>query len=248
MGLIITPLFFLYLSIFISSSLACSLDTTDRNQHDLALKITSRIHSGGFFYFGGKMAEYNPAIDINLTAESRSLGFVLFKAADLADIHSSFNFALAGVYKNIHPAPRLKLTPQFIALIEQPSRIVDEGSDVGVTITTAYKLNNFLTIEETMIFFNLIFETKHLDFINRIRLLYSRKNLDLALMGWHNNNLLDHASHGTAALSLGYNRVKISPRFSMGASIMASSTFISSDKEDVPERNGLIVSVIGVLM
>jgi hypothetical protein len=143
-------------------------DTTEKRHKDLSLRITSRIHSTSFFYFGGKIAEYNPGFDLNLNIETPNCGYTFFKAADLTDIHSSFNFALAGIYKNFSFKNRYKFTPQVILLLEQPYKVVDEGSDFGITFTNSYKVSPSLTIEETVIFFNLVFETVYMDMINRI--------------------------------------------------------------------------------
>jgi hypothetical protein len=218
-------------------------DSAAVKQSNPILRITSRVHSTSFFYFGGKIAEYNPGFDLNLNVETRNFGYTFFKAVDLTDIHSSFNFALAGIYKNFNFKNKFKFTPQVILLLEQPYKVVDEGSDFGVTFTSSCKLNSYLTIEETVIFFNLVFETGYMDIINRMRILYSKKHIDLIVMGWNNNGLMDHENHSTAALSVGYNRVKLSNRLMLGSSVMASDTVYSSDQSHVPKRKGIIFTL-----
>ncbi len=218
-----------------------SVQAKKQKQH--ALRITARTHSGGFFYFGGRLSERNPAFDVNVTVEGKHFGYTFFKAMDLTDIHSSFNFALAGLFKNININQKLRVTPQVLVLIEQPNHIVDEGSDVGVTFTTAYKFNDQFSIDETVIVFNVAFETSELDMINRLRLLYTKKHVDVILMGWHNNQVLDHDYHVTSALSIGYNRIKVNDRLNVGASLMASSTMLSSNIADTPKKNGLTASL-----
>jgi hypothetical protein len=222
--------------------------TTKKKSRDVAMRITSRVHSAGFFYFGGKLAEYSPAFDVNFNIESKTFGYTFFKAADLTDVHSSFNFALAAIYKNIPLNKKVRITPQFIALIEQPNKVVDKGSDVGVTFMTSWKMNERLTVEETAILFNLMFEQQHMDMINRLRVIYSAKHWDLIMMGWHNNDLLDHQQHTTGALSAGYNRVRVGSKILLGATVMASATLYSSDLVDVPERKGVIVSLSATII
>jgi hypothetical protein len=214
-----------------------------RKKHQVStLRLTTRAHSSGFFYFGGKLAEYNPAFDFNINLETPTFGYTFFKATDLTNIHSSFNFALAAIYKNF-AVKKFKYTPQVLVLIEQPHRIVDEGSDVGFTFTTSYKISNSLTVEHTVIFFNLIFETAYMDVINRMRVLYSKNHMDFTLMGWHNNGVLDSEHHLTAAISAAYNRIKISNHLNIGAGVMASATGYSSDIGTVPERKGITFTV-----
>jgi hypothetical protein len=224
-----------------------SIDSVEQKTKAISMKVTSRFHSAGFFYFGGKVAEYHPAFDLHFNVETKFLGYTFFKAFDLQDIHSSFNFALAGVYKNIPVGKKLKFTPQVIILIEQPHKVVDEGSDLGGTLTTALKLTDRITFEETFILFNVLFETKHMDIINRFRLLYSEKHLDVIFTGWHNHSFLDEDEHSTGALSLGYNRIKVRDQFLLGLSIMGSTTIKSSNREEVPERKGIVCSVTATL-
>jgi hypothetical protein len=239
-----------FLSALISNktmAASTSIDSVDQKTKVISAKLTSRFHSAGFFYFGGKVAEYHPAFDLHFNLETKFLGYTFFKAFDLQDIHSSFNFALAGVYKNIQAGKKLRFTPQLIILIEQPHKIVDEGSDVGGTLTTALKLTDRITFEETFILFNVLFETKHMDIINRFRLLYSEGHLDLIFTGWHNHSFPDEDEHSTGAISVGYNRIKVSDHFLLGASIMGSATIKSSNREEVPERKGIICSVTATL-
>src|SRR5690349_14257107 len=75
--------------------------TKKKQQKQVSLRLTSRVHSGGFFYFGGKVAEYSPAFDFAVNFETPHFNYMFFKAADLGNLHSSFNFALAGISKTI---------------------------------------------------------------------------------------------------------------------------------------------------
>lgn len=218
-------------------------DTATRKDKPLVIRTMSRVHSASFFYFGGKIAEENPAIDLSISVETPRFGYSFLKAADLADIHSSFNFALATVYGHLNNRNRIRFTPQMIVLIEQPNKLVDEGSDIGITFTSLYRVSESITIEETAICFNMVFETAHRDFINRLRLLYSAKHLDLTAMLWHNNNLLDEETHITSALSVAYNRVKISKMVRVGATLTASATLASSDTEHVAKQRALMLTI-----
>jgi hypothetical protein len=240
-------LLFLAIALPISGRANVLADSTRQKQREIATKLTVRTHSAGFFYFGGKVAEYNPAADLSFNMESRNFGFTVFKAADLSDLHSSFNFALAGIYKNILLHKRLRVTPQFLVLIEQPNRIVDEGSDVGCTLTTAWKISNTLSLDETFIVFNVVFETEHMDMINRMRLTYTKKHFDIIGMAWHNNGIIDREKHLTSALSVGYNRVNVSSSLTLGATLMAASTWVSSNKEEVPERKGVVLTLTAII-
>jgi hypothetical protein len=224
-------------------------DSTDKKKsRNVSLRITSRAHTAGFFYFGGKVAEYNPAFDINVNLESRNFGYTFFKAVDLADVHSSFNFALAAIYKHIPVGKKLRFTPQLIVLIEQPNKLVDEGSDAGVTLMTTWKINDHFSLEETAILFNLVFEQQHMDMINRLRLQYTNRHFDVMMMAWHNNKLMDHGQHATGGLSVGYNRVRIADRVLLGATLMGSATVMSSDTTDVPERKGVIFTLSATII
>jgi hypothetical protein len=232
-----------YLNAAIAATAYNIRDTTSAKRSLRLLKFTGRAHSAGYFYYGGKLAERNPSFDITMNLETATVGYTFLKAVDLADIHSSFNFALAGIHKHIAIGKKLKITPQFVVLIEQPTKIVDEGSDVGATFTLTYKPSRSITIEETLILFNLVFETTHLDCINRGRVTWSQKHLDVMLTGWHNNSFLDREAHATSTLSIAYNRIKFGERITVGTAVMGSSTFFSTDSNKVPERHAIVFSL-----
>ena len=113
---------------------------------------------------------------------------------------------------------------------------------------TTYKLTKELTIEETFILFNIVFETSYLDIINRIRLMYAKKHLDIFLMAWNNNSWVDAEKHYTGALSIAYNRVKISEHLQIGAGVMAAGTYLSSDRTEVPERKGIVFTLTATVI
>jgi hypothetical protein len=217
-------------------------DSTQQKKQSLAVRVTARTHSSSFFYYGGKVAESNPAFDLHTGIEHKNFGLTLFRAVDLANAHSSYNFALAAVYKNILVTKKLKFTPQVLVLLEQPYKFADKGSDVGYTFTTTYKLNNNCSIEETFILFNLIFEQQHMDMINRLRFLYQYQHVDLMLTAWHNNGLIDTDEHATVSLTAGLNRLKLGKTFSLGIFGMAA-TQQPINAEGVRQANRFVLSL-----
>lgn len=217
-------------------------DTVSRKTRPLIIRTTSRLHSATFFYLGGKIAGENPGMDVSINLETPRFGYSFLKAADLADLQSSFNFALAALYLHLNTG-KFRFTPQAIVLIEQPGKLVDKGSDMGVTFTSLYRISDVFAVEETAICFNLFFETSHLDFINRLRLLYSKRHVDLTAMFWHNNDVLDHDTHVTSAISVAYARVKISKTALISAMVTASATLASSGEERVPKENALMITI-----
>jgi len=202
--------------------------------------VTLRVHSMGLFNYMGKVVNYNPAADFLFTYKTRnSFGFSLFKVADLVDAHSDNNFTIAFANKTFHPAKWLTIAPNIGVNLEQQHAVVDHGSDLIFLLSSVFRINKAITIEHSAMLPNIAFERKHSDWINRIRVLYSRSHLDVSGLIWHNNALLDGYQYFSTGASVFYNRVPLGKKIKWGAGATSLWVASSSNAERVPKRLGV---------
>jgi hypothetical protein len=203
-------------------------------------RITARIQSLGIFNYGGLVANSNPVFDVNFTYDRKTWGCMLFKAFDLYDAHSPYNFTLATVYKNIHISKQLTFTPFAGFVLEQERKIADPGSDGVVFLITSWKAAPHFTIEHCARFSNTIVDRQQFDWLNRFRASYSREHFDLSASAWRNNKVFDNNTYTTLGMSVGYNRVKISEHVKLNTSLSAIVVASMLPEDDEWSRNGLV--------
>jgi hypothetical protein len=211
------------------------------------MRLVGRISSQGQFSYGGRIVSTNPVFDFNFTYDRKSWGLQIFKATDLVDRTTDINFMLAVVNKSFHFGSRLTMTPSVGFILEQNRTAADKGSDVALILTTGYKLSKHFTLEHSGLFGNLLLETSERDWVNRFRLLYSNKHLDLSAMLWHNNKLFDDTQYVTCGASAFYSRVKVSTAVSLSAGFTLLAMPYNSNPELIPQRNGLVFTLAAVI-
>lgn len=206
-------------------------------------RLIGRLHSKGIFMFGGRVGSDNPTFDINFTYERKTWGLMFFKGQDFYDHSTFYNFALAALFKNIKINNRLTITPYLGTFLEQANSIADKGSDAVVIVTTTYRINPKLTLEEMSLFGNLIIEPEESDWVNRVRLMYAAKHLDLIPSLWHNNKVLDHSSYWSAGLNVAYSRIVVAEHLNLSAGITGLVVLQTSDESANPKRNALMLTL-----
>lgn len=207
------------------------------------MRLGMRLHSMGQFAYGGRVVSDNPVVDFNFTYDRKNWGLQIFKAWDLRDLRTDINFALAVVNKNIHLGKRLTLTPSAGFILEQNKSIADHGSDVVFILTSSYKLGNGFALEHSALFGNLVLEPHEHDWVNRFRFLYSKKHLDLALLCWHNNQVLDRTEYATLGLSTFISRIKVSKVVTLNGGVTGLFMPYSNDTAEYPKRNGVVLTL-----
>jgi len=200
-------------------------------------RLTLRAHSKAIFNFGGRMGSDNPATDINFTYDRKKWGFLFFKGQDIYDHTTYYNFALVTVYKNFKLSPHLTMTPSIGTFLEQANSVADKGSDAVFILTTAYRLNHNIILEQMSLFGNLIIEPGERDWVNRFRILYTGKHLDLIGSLWHNNQVFDASSYWSCGLSAGWGRMKLSEHLLASIGIAGLVTLQTSDPSVNPNKN-----------
>lgn len=202
--------------------------------------IIARVHTMGLFLYMGKVVNHNPATDIyfNYTT-NKGLGFSVFKAVDVNDIHSGNNFAFAFISKYFQLGNRLRIAPYLGAGLEQQHSFANHGSDLMFQLLTNFRVSNKLTIEHIAIFNNMVFAKEHQDWTNRLRVLYSHGHWDFIGMLWSNNRVIDEATYSSGGMSVYYSRIPIANRLYLGAGLTSLTTFQSSHTEHTPRQTGL---------
>lgn len=208
-----------------------------------SFKSTARLHTRGMFAYGGRVASKNPAFDINLNYSRKQWGFLVFKAADMLDYTSANNFTLAVFYKNFKLGKQLTITPHMGAFLEQPHHFAGHGSDVAIINITVLKLNSHLSIEHTALFGNMLIEPSYRDWVNRFRLLFTHKHLDLTAALWHNNQVFDQADYLSSGLQVMYSRIKLSDSFNLSVGVTELSILHSSNESTVAKDHQLLTTL-----
>jgi hypothetical protein len=219
-----------------------------KKQKTYALKLTTRLNSMGMFSFGGRLVSNNPAADFNFTYDRKEFGFMFYKAADLYNQHSDNNFSFALLYHHFKFGNRLTFSPGIGFIIDQTQKVLgNKGSDVTLNITTSYKINSKLIVDHTAVMPNMMLESSDRDWINRFRLLYSHKHLDMTLMAWHNNRVFNHTEYVTSGFNVTYARVAINDHIFLNTGITAVYMPYSNDQDEFPKKNGLVFTVATIL-
>ena len=250
MKLIITLiLVYILINMVSTASVFDPLDSIGKTKSEKAsnAKLAVRLHSMGQFTYGGRIVSENPVIDFNFNYDRKNWGFQFFKAFDLRDRNTEINFSLAVVNKNFHLGKRLTITPSAGFILEQSRTIADHGSDVALIATTSFKLSKEFTIDHSTLFANLVLEPEAKDWVNRVRLLYSKKHLDLTMMCWHNNKVFDSTEYITCAANVFFSRVKLSKTLTVSAGVTGLIMPYSSDSSAYPKRNGVIFTIMAIL-
>jgi hypothetical protein len=209
--------------------------------------LNVRLHNMGQFMFSGRIISPNPALDFFYQYDRKKWGAVFFKAFDLYDHNTSNNFGLAMLRKNFSIGKRLTITPQAGFIFEQSHSFADKGTDVSAFIINTYKVSNNFSIEYTAVFFNLVLATDERDWVNRLRLLYSKNHWDVTLSAWHNNKLIDHdnSQYFSSGFNVFYSRVKISDHLLMSAGVTGLMMAGTNSPNEYPKKNGVFFTVAG---
>jgi hypothetical protein len=225
-----------------------SVRQTKKERHSKST-LTTRFLTKGYFSFTGRIISPNPALDFFYTYDRKQWGFVAFKAFDLYDHTTQNNFMLAMFRRNIHIGKRLTISPQVGAILEQSYSFADKGSDVASIIITSYKISNALTVDETMIFGNLVVDPIERDWANRLRVLYTKNHWDLTLLCWHNNKLIDHdnSEYFSTGFNIFYNRIKVSDNLLLSAGILGVKMNYTNTETEYPTRNGIFLALTGYI-
>lgn len=208
-----------------------------------SFKSKARLHTRGMFAYGGRVASKHPAIDINLSYNRKQWGFLVFKATDMMDRTSANNFSLAVFYKNFKLGKQLTITPHLGAFLEQPHHFAGHGSDVAIINITTFKLNSHLSVEHTTLFGNMLIEPSYRDWVNRFRLLFTHKHLDIIAALWHNNQVFDQADYLSSGLQVMYSRIKLSDDFNLSVGVTELSVLHSSNENMIAKDHQLLTTL-----
>ncbi len=237
------PLLAYSLFVFSTVAFAQKSDSLTRAPKPQAhLRASVRIHNQGQFQFGGRMVSTNPGMDFSINYDRKAWGFIMFKAQDLVDSHTGFNFMLAAFNKNFKIGNRLTITPTIGGLFEQSKTFADKGSDVALILFANYRLSSHVTLEYATLFGNFVVTPEEKDWVNRLRLTYSTKHVDVIASGWHNNHVFDEYDYITYSLSVFYGRVKIADHlfWQIGATCLRMP--YTSSEVAYPTTNGLYLT------
>jgi hypothetical protein len=201
----------------------------------------------GMFNYGGRIVSGNPSVDFMYVREGRQLSIQAFKAFDLYDLHTDMNFAVAFLYKNLSVGKRLVVSPGAGFVVQQLHSFADRGSDFAARVVLSYKLSAELTLEHTALITNVALKTDDLDWVNRLRITYSKKSIDASVSAWHNNKIFDNAAYFTTAINVTYARVRVSEHLLLNTGVTSVVMPYSNHRELNPKKSGLFITVAAVV-
>jgi hypothetical protein len=243
---LINWLFALLISFSLSGFTQTPSDSVAQSKKQKKYSTTGigRIHSMGMFYFSGRLISDNPTADVFLNFNySNKWGVTVFKAVDLYQSSTDYNFMLVMANKNFKINEKLNVNVFGGFLLEQEHHLIDHGSDVIGNVTTTYKLNKYFTVEHMSLFGNLVFERSNADWVNRFKFMFSKNHIDLTGWSWFNNKVFDASSYKSAGISAYYSRIPISSRISLSTGVTGFLMLETSDVIANPKKNGVIATV-----
>ncbi|HEY0740968.1 MAG TPA: hypothetical protein VGD40_05870 [Chryseosolibacter sp.] len=216
-------------------------DSTGRGSKQRFIRrVSTRIHSIGFFNFSGRICSNTPAIDFNLMGERNGYGVSVFAAKDLTDNYSANNFTFAILHKRFAVSNRITLTPSFGAVIDGLTHPPGDR----VFLVSAFKASSRLTIDETALFANLLQRGEVKEWVNRIRFIYSQTNhIQFILSSWHNNAVLDNSEYVSGSFQAGYNRIALADHLYLQTAVSFFVMAKNSDEVPLREKNGLLLTI-----
>jgi hypothetical protein len=209
----------------------------------LKIKLTARVHSMGVFTYGGRIASGHPSGDLNFNCEVKNTGLSIFKSVNFVDHRAGNNFMLILLYQNIRLGKTVTITPNIGFRADQQRGLVDRTSDAMAILTTAIRLSKSMMVDNSMVFSNLIAKHDSRDWVNRFRLLYSKKHVDMTWLIWHNNHVLDHSQYVSSGATIAYSRMRITDKMQLGFSATGIAMLETSDPENFPKRDGIIFAM-----
>lgn len=207
------------------------------------MRFTGRVHSLGLFGYAGQIANENPSADVTFTYDRKHWGVMVIKAADVYDLHSFYNFALGLLYSNVRLTPNLTLTPYGGFALEQNHQFAGHGSDAMGLLITTYRLDKTFSIEHCARFSGFVIDPRFFDWLNRLKFTYSREHIDLAITGWHNNNVFDKTWYTTVGFNAAYSRIRISEKVTMSSGLTALVTAHASENMSFVKKNALLLTI-----
>jgi hypothetical protein len=206
-------------------------------------KATVRIHSMGFFSYGGRLVSTNRVADLHVMYNRKNWNIQVFKAVDLDDRYTPVNFAMAVFSRPLHVGKKLTFTPQAGVVLEQFTSMADHGSDAALLFTTAYRIHPRITLEHTSLVSNLLLEPAWRDWINRFRVLYKSNHLEVTLFAWHNNSVFDANEYTSLGLSVFTSRWKLVGPLTATAGITGICIAQASDERTWKGGDGILLTL-----
>jgi hypothetical protein len=235
-------------TVYAGSSIVNDSSEVVKKQKTYAMKLTTRLNSMGLFSFAGRLVSNNPALDFNFTYDRKEFGFMFFKATDLYNQHTDNNFSLALLYHHFKFGRKWTFSPGVGFVIDQTRNAIgNQGSDFTLNISTSFKINSKLTADHTAVLPSMVMESGERDWINRFRLLYSNKHLDMAVIVWHNNKVFDHTEYVNTGFNVTYARINVNDHVFINTGITAIYMPYSNAPGEYPKKNGLVFTVATVL-
>jgi hypothetical protein len=207
------------------------------------MSLTARIHSLGFFGYGGVLVANNPVADINFTWSYKSAGALFIKATDLEDLHADYNFSVAFLYNRFALTPKLSVTPYAGFVFDQSVHLCGPGSDAMLLLITAWKPHPKIAIEHLARFSNLAVERSQLDWVNRARVSFSSHRFDASITTWVNNHVFDSDDYTSLAFSAAYARVPVANHVMLTTGVTALVTAAATPETHFAKKNGLMLTI-----
>ena len=202
--------------------------------------VRTRFHSLTYFPYSGAFLAKNFNFDVNVNFEVKSYGVFLFRSTDLEDSKSIANYLQPGVYKNFAITPNLKVGPYAGYVFSQTGVFKDADSDFWSAIIATWTPVPRVTIENTLIAFNL---SAHTSAVNRLFVNYQVNGFRFDVFLWERVSWEPRNYSTSMSVGVNFPLVKLGEHFSIQNSISYQS-YLTRNKPDFAMKQGVLFSVI----
>lgn len=201
--------------------------------------LTNLFNTGSMYYFTGVVSDHKPSFDMRLTYDNTrgNWGALLFKSFELVEHNAPFNYALVVLNKRYFIGPRIMISPQVGAQLNQIGTIAGEGTDFLTNLAISYRFAKNLSISNDAVMQNLAL-TNRANWTNRIKVQYQKASFVASASIWDRNRIFGNPGYLAAGTFLAYSGIKLSSNMNL---VMTFSQ-IEIISADTPRKSGMMLS------
>jgi hypothetical protein len=228
-----------FLPVSISITRAGVTDSIPKSKKNSKFALTNLFNTGSMYYFTGVVSNNKPSFDTRLVYDNTrgNWGALLFKSFDLVDRNPAINYALVVLNKRYFVGPKLMISPQVGAQLNQIGTIAGPGTDFLTNLTIAYKFAKNLSISNDAVMQNLIL-TNRANWTNRIKLQYQKASFTASANIWDRNRIFDNPGYLAGGVYVAYSGIKLASNMNL---VMTFSQIKVFDA-DTPRKSGMMLS------
>jgi hypothetical protein len=211
------------------------------HQDAYTFEIVPSLHTTGHFQYTGAYVNNHLNADIQAYYERQGVGFLAFKSLDFVDAHTAINYLQIGAIKKWRVNKKVVIMPYVGYLFVQSEGFRDRDSDFWSAIKVEYKLNDQLTIENTMLLLNVVKTELGSSFNNRFKASVVLGQFEFEIYLWYKRNFDNAFKFVSGSTKILFPKIKIHPRFYI-RNALAIQSYLSNEKPSFAQQRGILFS------